>query len=448
MRAYLHILLLAIGLSVLVGLIAANHQPIDFHYLLGSSRGPAWTYLLLSFLAGMAVSSLLLVYSGAGWVVKRWREKKAARESSELAEIYRRGTEASYGGRKQEAREQFSAILRRAPQDRRALLRLGDVERDLGNFEAAVQAHRRALELRPDDLQARYALYRDYRGAENLPASKAALREILERDQSSNLPVLRELRDLLLKEENWEELASAQEESLELVAPEERAAERELLVGVHYQLGLRDLNEGDTKSAVQRLRRLVKEQREFVPAYLALGEALSKLGQADEAIATWNDGFEATHSPMLLQKIEDEYLSREQPASAIEYHRRAILRLRGREAILGRFLLGRLYYRLEMIDDALQQFESIKRDILYSPTLHYYLAKIKQRRGEDQAAAQEFKELIKQFDLLQPQIVCGACGYRGGSWLDRCPTCGAWNRLRLDLTEELSQGRELVPGGG
>ena len=448
MRAYFHVLLLAICLSLLIGLIAANRQRIDFHYLVGFSNGPAWTYLLLSFMAGMAASSLLLVYGGAGWLVKRWREKRAARETLERSEIYRRGTEASYAGRKQEAREQFSQILQRDPNDRRALLRLGDVERDLGNFEAALEAHRRALALRPGDLQARYALYRDHRSAENLPAAKAALREILELDQRTNLPAYRELRDLLLKEENWEELATVQEEILKLVAPAERETEAALLLGVQYQLGLRDAREGDFKAAAQRLRRLIKDNRQFVPAYLALGDALHQLGSADEAISVWNEGFEATHASVLLQRIEDAYLGREQPAEAIDYHRRAIRRLSGSEAILGRFLLGRLYYRLEMIDDALQQFESIKREILYSPTLHYYLAKIKQRRGEDQAAAQEFKELIKQFDLLQPQIACGDCGHRGREWRDRCPGCGAWNSLRLDLSDELSQARleaEAVP---
>jgi len=441
LRAYFNILLLAICLSALVGLIAANNQRIDFHYILGSSNGPAWTYLLLAFIAGMVASSLLLVYGGTGWAVRRWREKQAARATSELSEIYRRGTEASYAGRKLEARDQFSEILQRNPNDRRALLRLGDVERDLANFEAAVSAHRRALELRPDDLQARYALYRDFRGAENLPAAKAALREILELDKRTNLPVYRELRDLLLKEENWEELASVQEQTLKLAAPAEREAEQALLLGVQYQLGLRDLNEAEFKGAVQRLRRLIKESPQFVPGYLALGDALRKLAQAEEAISVWNDGFESTHSWVLLQRIEDEYLSREQPAAAIDYHRRAIRRLSGSEAILGRFLLGRLYYRLEMIDEALHQFESIKREILYSPTLHYYLAKIKQRRGEDHAAAQEFKELIKQFDLLQPQIACSACDYHGREWRDRCPSCGAWNTLRLDLSEELSQAR-------
>ena len=55
---------------------------------------------------------------------------------------------------------------------------------------------------------------------------------------------------------------------------------------------------------------------------------------------------------------------------------------RARKDTLARFYLGKLYFRLEMLDDALSVLSRPRRPVAtYAPTLHYLLGRIHERRG-------------------------------------------------------------------
>ena len=105
---------------------------------------------------------------------------------------------------------------------------------------------------------------------------------------------------------------------------------------------------------------------------------------------------------------------------------------------MARFYLGKLYFRLEMLDDALSVLSSLKGRASPAPSLHYLLGRIHERRENHREAAREYRKVIKDMDLVQLEYRCQSCGDMSLQWTHRCPACGEWNTVEVDFREEIS----------
>ena len=66
--------------------------------------------------------------------------------------------------------------------------------------------------------------------------------------------------------------------------------------------------------------------------------------------------------------------------------------------------------RLEMIDEALEQFSQLKGHVTYFPALHYYLAKTMERHGNYRDALRELETVLRQAEVLKVEYACATCG--------------------------------------
>jgi lipopolysaccharide biosynthesis regulator YciM len=196
------------------------------------------------------------------------------------------------------------------------------------------------------------------------------------------------------------------------------------------------LEAGKAKEAASTLRKLVKENPRFIPAHVALGEALRAQGLAAEGVEAWFQGFETTGSPIFLTVLEDHFLAQEQPLAAIEALKRCVAR--ARKDTIPRFYLGKLFFRLEMLDDAGAILQSLEGRASYAPTLHYLLGRIHERRRNPREAAIEYRKVIKEMELVQLEYRCNVCGTTRADWAPRCPDCGDWNTIEVDFREDIS----------
>jgi tetratricopeptide (TPR) repeat protein len=172
----------------------------------------------------------------------------------------------------------------------------------------------------------------------------------------------------------------------------------------------------------------------FVPAHLRLGRALLAIGQPEAAVEAWEEGYQATGHPIFLTTLEDHYLKEEQPRRAIEALKAAVWK--SRNDVLPRFFLGKLYFRLEMLDEALAEFSRMKGRVAYFPALHYCLAKIQERHGNYREALRELETLLLQAEALKVEYACGTCSRRYPAWVEHCDRCGEWNTVLVDFREE------------
>lgn len=394
---------------------------------------PVGLVLVLSIATGASVVLLWGLVREISMAWERRLDRRESRRQDEIEERYSRGLAAILEGQDEDALGHFRAVLEQDSRHVNTLLKIGEVLRTQGRFAEAIEYHRKAHHLKDEDTRPLYALVEDHEAKGDLDRARVVLGKLIGINKSS-ISAWRKLRSLHIKERNWEEALEANHrvEKLGHGAEEDRRFD----LGLRYERAAELLRDGQPKEALAVLRKLLKEDDRFIPAHVAAGEALRATGQESEAVQAWHHGFELTGSPIFLTVLEEHFLEREQPLSAIEALKRCITR--ARKDTLPRFYLGKLYFRLEMLDDALAVLSSLEGRASYAPTLHYLLGRIYERRDNSRSAASEYRRVIKEMDLIQIDYRCGACGETRMDWAARCDRCGEWNGVEVNFREEIS----------
>ena len=91
--------------------------------------------------------------------------------------------------------------------------------------------------------------------------------------------------------------------------------------------------------------------------------------------------------------------------------------------------LGRVFFELEMLDEAADQFEKVEVRVPGSPVVHALLGAVFERRGETREAFEEYRRALQLGHAFDWPHRCSACGAIGPMWQDRCAQCQRWNTL-------------------
>jgi len=437
-RTFLFVVLAMGVVYAMASLFAANHEVLrrEVHFW-GGVDLPVGLALLLFMMIGAAITVLAGITREASILMARWRRMKATRRSEEIEEEYSQGLAAVIEGREEEALGHFRAVIERDSRHFNTLLKLGEVLRHQQKFAEAIEYHNKAHHLKEDDTRPLYALVEDHEAKGDMDRARAVLGKIIAVKKHS-VSAWRKLRSLHIKERNWAKALEAHERVEKHGTTGDVRDDRDRGVGrgIRYEMAAERLQEGKTREASASLRRILKEDPRFIPAHVKLGMALRQEGLEGEAVEAWYRGFEVTGSPILLTVLEEHFLHREQPFAAIEALKRCISR--ARKDTLPRFYLGKLFFRLEMLDDALAVLSALEGRASYAPTLHYLLGRIHERRKNYRESAVEYRKVIKEMELVQLEYHCGSCGETVVEWSDRCSSCGEWNAIEVNFREVIS----------
>jgi lipopolysaccharide biosynthesis regulator YciM len=434
-RTFVSIISVLVAVFGVAAMAHRNRELVRQQFLLwdGTTLTVGWM-LLLCFLAGAVFVFGALSIREVERLTESWRRRRETLQSEEIEDEYARGLVAELEGRPEEALAHFRAVLERDSRHFNTLLKIGDVLRREGKHAQAIEFHRKAEHLREDDTRPLYALVEDHEAEGDMERARTVVARILAVNRSS-VAAWRKLRDLHVKESHWTEALEAQRRVDKLGGAPPEGRDARVGTGIRYQIAIGRLVEGGAREAVAQMRRLVREHPAFIPAHLGLGRALIEDGQENAGIEAWHEGFERTGSPIFLMALEEHFLEREQPLGGIEALKRCIAR--SRKDTLARFFLGKLYFRLEMLDDALAVLTSLEGRATYAPTLHYLIGRIHERRRNFEAAAREYRRVVKERDLVEVAFSCRSCGATRTEWADRCGRCGEWNTVEIDFREEI-----------
>jgi len=436
-RTVLFLMLGAIVVAVLSILYTTNQETLDRHLFFGNGVSmPVWFCILMVSGLSMLVPLLFGLLRDVRRMFGNFGARRRLRSQQEAEERYLMGVEAMLNGREERALEHFNAVLAVDPNHFEALLKGGEVLRTLRRFPEAIEYHRRAARAKEGDLRPLYSLVSDYEESRASENAKAVLNRIIDLAPKRSLTAYRKFRAILMNEGAWERAWEIQQKIEGQLSELGRSAksEKKYHLGVRYMLAQQLVDQGKEREAIGIFRRLVRMEPAFVPAHLKLGEALAAIRQPEEAVEVWEEGYQATGHPIFLTTIEDHYLKEEQPRKAIEALKSAIWK--SKKDSIPRFFLGKLYYRLEMIDEALRQFAHMKGQVTRFPALHYYLAKIMERHGNLREALKELETVLQQTDVLKVEYVCATCSRTYPAWVDHCERCGEWNSVQVDFQEE------------
>ena len=204
------------------------------------------------------------------------------------------------------------------------LLRMGISQLRQKNSQEAILLHQKALGLDSDNQEVMFSLAADYEEAKRYDEALKVYKDIIAKD-SSNLTALIKMRDLYLRLSQWEELYEVQRRLLASpLSSSEQEVEHRKLVGFKYEFGRSLLEAGDMERAKKIFRGVIKLDKDFIPAYLGLGEVYYEEGRSKEAAELWEKAYKMTSSILLLHRLEDLYLKQGEPGKAIEIYTQAL----------------------------------------------------------------------------------------------------------------------------
>ena len=430
MRFFIWILTLIAAIIAAVQFSAMNPDPVTLKLSPQSSTQITPIYLVLACIAAGALAVVMLV--GVREVrahILNWRSTQRRKRQEKLQSYYTNGVLASLSRRTNEAISQLQKVLALDPNHTRALLSLGNVFRKEKHYSEAIRLHRKARLLEEGNMEIILSLARDLEDAKRFDEAIQALEDVLKLD-GTNPTALYRIRDIHIRNEKWKEAHAVQERLLKAGLPEaDVRAENQILTGLKYELARQYMERGDRDQARRHFKDAIKLDKGFLPARIGFGETLIREGKLRQAAESWEKSYVKTGNPIFLQRLEDLYLEMGEPGEMLRIYQQALARRNNDPSL--KLALGKLYYRLEMIDDAFDLLSTLEDIQDPSGDLLHIMASLYIRKGDTETALMELQEVISRSRAVVTPLTCSACHYETREWSGRCPACGRWNTLAV-----------------
>jgi len=406
--------------------------------------------LIGAFLLGFVLNLLYTGIMEFTRFVKGINASAATRAGKRLSTQLNETRELLAHGLPGHARQLLESVLRERADHQAANLLLGEALMKLGDYDAAVKHLETYCLAHPDAIEFQYLLADALLAARNPEGATTLLKRLAGDAPKTALRALRKLRTLHMDAARWEEALDVHKRLVSRFGKEVNVSDRAQGVALQYQVGMNKVEADLYKEAVQIFQQILKEDTSFVPAYLSLGRCMILQDQEVQGLELWLEGFRTTGEGALLQEIEDYFIQSGKPEEGLAVLRRVAAT--SEFTTTAKFFLGKMLYRLEILDEALVLFQEVRAQVVYSPILFFFMAKIHSRRGRMEQALNEYRQLLRNLGILRQRFECGVCGQKSQDYLDRCEACGSWNSSHFMFKEnelpELHLRQETGPWVG
>jgi len=389
--------------------------------------------ILVAGAIGVLLSFIFVVVRDTKRYVDRWQYQKKQKKDAKVQELYSKALNNLYAHHNlNEAKALLQEILTEEPEHMNSLLKLGDIALSEEEFQKAREYYNKSREVNPKSFDSLFSLVRLMEKSGRLSDALRYLEEILDIDDE-NLSALYKKREILEKLDKWDEIVLVQKAILKNErAEKDKNRERLNLVGYKYEYGRHSLENGELEKAKKAFRTVLRLEKEFIPSILGLAEVLLREGEPEEAINLLEKSYEQVSSMIILSRLEDLLINVGEPARLIRTYKNSLSN-NPQDPVI-RFFLGKLYYRLEMIDDAFEILTSIDTGGAVYPELHQLMGNLYMKRNQMDRAVYEFK---KALDIHKPSFIisyrCNNCGNTSSEWSGRCSHCKQWSTLQFNL---------------
>lgn len=383
-------------------------------------------FFLVSFALGSVIVVIFTLLRDAKNIFLDWRNRQRQKVEARVQETFSKGLYAYLSGKYEQAISFFRDIMKVEPNHFYTLLRIGDAYQQERNYSEAIKFHKRAKKVDEKSLEAQFALANDYVLSASYDEAVSVIQEVIKKD-SSNIEALVRLRDIYIKTGKWD---GAHELQGRVVKHRKESIEDlRLLMGLRYEFARVLFNRGDRGKSKKLLKGIIRADKDFIPAYVTLGDIFVEEGDGGEAADLWEKGYYMNYSEILLHKLEDFYLQLGEPEKIIWIYKKAISLNPQNPAL--KFYLGKLYYRLEMLDEAFDILAELEGTESSMPELYKLLGTIYERKEELGKAVAEFKKALGLRKRVVVPYFCPFCDCHTYEWSGRCPRCGAWNSFTV-----------------
>lgn len=385
------------------------------------------TLVLISMACGAVLATFVVGLQQTTHLILNWRSNRLVRRKEKVDTLHRDGTHAFMSKRTIEAITLLEKALAIDPNRVDSLLWLGNIHRSEHNFPEAVRLHQHAQRVDDRNIEVLLELGKDLEEAKRYEEALQTLQKILT-IEPDNLTALIRKRNLNIRMERWSDALEIQHRLIKANLPvPEKQAEEALLVGCMYEVGRQLLERGHPDKARRYFRGAIKKDRSFLPAYIGMGEILLHEGKTKDAVEILKKVYSRTRSVIILHRLEELFLDQGEPSEIIRVYQEA-LQQDPQNPVL-QFYLGKLYYRLEMVDEAFDQLSTIEGPQDHLLDYHKIMANLHLRKQQFEEAIVELKKALSFKKRVVVPYICTQCRQESVEWSGRCRRCAKWNTL-------------------
>ena len=243
--------------------------------------------------------------------IQEFRKSRQTKKGEVIKEELNKGMDDFIRGDFAKARAHFSEVLKRDPSQIDLYLRLSEIDLKEGHEDEALHwlEQGRLIDMKNVDILLREA--RLYQRMKRYDDAIRILNRVTGLDEN-NLKALKSLREINLENQRWEEAIRLQKQILKQTKGKQAEEEEGVFyLGLKYEHGRDLLSRGGDDhlaAALKEAKEIVREQKNFQPGFVLLGDAISASGQWATAGKIWGKSFMRFKSIIFLLRLEDLYL--------------------------------------------------------------------------------------------------------------------------------------------
>jgi lipopolysaccharide biosynthesis regulator YciM len=414
-----------------------NPLDVKFHFFGKTFETDLSILMISSFVLGAMLVFIGTLARDTKRAIQDYLKSHQKRKEESLKEELNKGMDVFLRGDLAKAKSHFMEVLKRDPSQIDLYLRLSEITLQEGNDQDALHWLGRAelIDMRNIDILLRQAGV--YQRMKRFDEAIRTLNRAIGLDET-NIKALKSMRQIYLDSRRWEEAIRIQRSILKFTKGKQAEEEETLFyLGLKYEHA-RDLltrgGEKNLENALKEVKEIVREQKTFQPGFVLLGDIYLLMGRWASAGKVWGKSFTRFKSIVFVLRLEELYLSREDPSTLLRIYQRALKH--DPENWVLAFFYAKLCLRLEMLDEALEEINEISLKVKDFPALHRLFAEIYLHRKDFGRAAQEFKKTFELSGTSYLSFFCTTCERESKEWIAYCPQCHRWSTYTIKEAEK------------
>jgi len=414
-----------------------NPLNVEFHFFSKTFETELSILMISSFVLGAMLVFIGTLARDAKRAIEDYLKSRQRRKGESVKEELNKGMDVFLRGDLAKAKTHFIEVLKRDPMQIDLYLRLSEIALREGHDQDALHWLGRAelIDMRNIDILLRQAGV--YQRTKRFDEAIRVLNRAIGLDET-NLKALKSLRQIYLDSRRWEEAIRIQRSILKFTKGKQAEEEENLFyLGLKYERA-RDLlsrgGEQNLENALKEVKETVRERKTFQPGFVLLGDIYLRMGRWASAGKVWGKSFTRFKSIVFILRLEELYLSREDPSTLLRIYQR-VLEHDPENWVLA-FFYAKLCLRLEMVDEALEEINEISLRVKDFPALHRLLAEICLHKKDFGRAAQEFEKTFELSGTSYLSFFCTSCERESKEWIAYCPQCHQWSTYTIKEAEK------------
>jgi lipopolysaccharide biosynthesis regulator YciM len=376
-------------------------------------------------LLAVLLSAIAGLLAGRAWAAARRGGDSRDRPPYRVSPHYTQGLHYVAAGQRELAISELTKVAREDPDALDVLQILGNLLRETGQVERAIQVHQGLL-ARPDLTRAERAyalasLGTDFRNAGFLDRATRTFEEVLEVDPKS-IHALVGMQKLHEDQRQWQEAYAVQTRLSRL-----RKTDDSLVLGhLQAEMGREALQAGRLEAAERAFRTALSLDRRVFPAHLGLADCHAGRDPR-QAAAVLEDAIQTApeRAYLAFDRLAKAYAECGEPSRFVSLCERTI-RQDPRDW-RARLALARHLGREGRHEEA---FGLLVRAVEANPQVllpHLEMWRTLRAMGLDGEVVDRYITTAEEAAFYRDPHVCTACRYRADDMLWRCPHCHEWN---------------------